>query len=828
MATTIADTKGPTEGLVVPSKREGASDEGLPRRGFFGIFFLSLAILVMEIALTRMLSVVMWYHFAFVVISLAMLGLAASGLLLHFFPVLVRNARTVVPWCGSLASVATVGMLGYLSRLRFVHDQAGELFRWDVAVTFFVILGPFFFGGLAISAALSRWTSQVDRLYFWDLVGAGFGCILVVFLLDTLGAPAALIVAAFLFAFGAALFRRKWSFGAMADQWLLALAAAGLVWHLHGGELEPRHSKGVDDDAAKVSVRMARWNSYSRIRVLEYGPDSWMRVIDIDGNASTGIRRLTETASASVVRRDAPELVDWISTPPFAVIPAQPEVAIIGPGGGREIAAALAHGARVTGIELNRITYDLMRNGPEAEFSGHIYTAPGVETIHDEARSWIRRSGRRFDLIQATLVDTWAATASGAFALSENALYTVEAFEDFFAHLTDEGVVHFTRWFRDPPRESLRTVTLMVEVLRRRGIEDPTRHIVVLVDLLGITDNCPPYTSMIWSKSPLDAERLGRLEAVVAARKAGNPKAELVPVVWPGKEPIEDIGRFMVAPDRAKFIAEYRYDVSPTTDDQPFFFNTVRLADVVGFKSETYLNEQAVVVLVTVLITVTGVLLLVFALPFILGWKRIRRENGRGTALRLLYFVGLGLGFMLVEIPLLQRFGLYLGHPTYALTTILASVLVGTGLGSAIAGKLFGTRPVTGARVGLLLLVCGLTAMVVFGPGLLARTLERSITSRIGLTVALLVPLGVLMGFPFPLGIKALASRRPGLVAWAWGMNGAASVLASVLAVAIGMHAGFAVALYVGAAAYGLCLLTAGRLGAPLDPAAGADPTPAR
>jgi hypothetical protein len=798
------------------------------RRGLWGIFLVSLAILVLEVALTRVLSVVMWYHFAFVVISLAMLGLAVSGILLYLVPALVRNAPALIPWACRLAAVATVFMMLYLARTPFRTEAATEIFSREVAIFYLVALMPFLFAGFAISAAFARYARQINTLYFADLVGAGIGCALVVLLLGIIGAPATILLAAAIFCAGSLFLRRETASPALDT--LLMLAAVGLsVWAFQAQgstgpssendlrhPFEPRYQKGLSDWQFKDRLLYSGWNSHSRIKIYEPAPPAGqqpsVRVISIDGNATTGIVHIEGEASAATIARQAPYIRTWVGAAPYSVLPPQPKVMIIGPGGGRDILSGLLFGARVSAIEVNGLIFDLMTKGPFAEWSGQVYRAPGVTAVHDEARSWVRRTGEKFDLIQATLVDTWAATASGAFTLAENSLYTVEAFEDFFSHLTEDGIVHFTRWHRQPPRESLRAVVLATEVMQRRGIPNPGKHIIVGYDGQGRIDGDQPYTMMLWSKKEFTQEQINKLAEYSSWRKVQDPRLTLDPAYVPGAPVTEDVGRYLTHPDHSAFIDAYPYDISATTDDRPFFFNAVRLKDVALFRREVYQNEQAVVVLVTVLATVLGIVALAFLLPFGLTLPRIRRASGPGTGASLLYFCGIGIGFMLVEIPVLQRFGLYLGHPTYALSTILATLLFSTGVGSALAGWWAGRHPVSGARVALALIIVASAALVIVVPQVISLTLARPLWFRILVTVALLFPLGILMGFPLPLGVRALDRGRAALIPWAWGMNGASSVLASVLAVAIGIYAGFTIAIIAGAAFYALALFTVGRL----------------
>jgi spermidine synthase len=825
----------------------------LPRRGFLGVFFVALAILVLEVSLTRVLSVVMWYHYAFVVISLAMLGLAIAGVFLYLVPPLVRHAPSLIPWFCRASGVTTVLALLYLARTPFKTEAATEIFSRDVAIFYVVALLPFLFGGFAISSALTRYARQINTLYFADLVGAGLGCALVVLLLELAGAPAAILVSAAFFMLGAMLLRRE---GASAKPDLaLALAAVGLVawaWPARNPTgpstlndlrhpFEPRYQKGVADWEKTDRVLFLGWNSHSRIKITEPVPPAGhaadVRVIDIDGNANTGVVRIEGQATAETVAQQAPWMKTWIGAAPYAILPPSPKVLIIGPGGGKDVLAGILAHAHVTAVEVNGLIFDLMTKGPFADWAGGVYRAPGVRAVHDEARSWVRRTGERFDLIQATLVDTWAATAAGAFTLAENSLYTVEAFDDFFSHLTDDGIVHITRWHRDPPRESLRAVVLMTEVMKRRSVPSPEKHILVGLDGAGMIDGNQPYAMLFWSRQEFTPERVAKLLEYAGWRKAQDPRLTLEPAYVPGIPSPNAIGSYLKHPDRSRFIDDYQFDVSPTTDDRPFFFNAVRLWDIARFKKETYQNEQAVVVLVTVLGTVLCIVLIAFAVPFALTIPRIRRASGPGTGVSLLYFCGIGVGFMLVEMPLLQRFGLYLGHPTHALSTILATLLTSTGVGSALAGWTFTRHPVRGVRVAIVMLIVGIGALIAVVPQLLASTLAMELWFRVGVTVGLVFPLGILMGFPLPLGIRALGRGRAALIPWAWGMNGATSVLASVLGVAIGIYAGFTVALLAGAAFYGLALYAAARLpgrvlpapvvvAAPAPPASVEEPPP--
>lgn len=789
---------------------EARGDALRSARTTWGMFALSLAVLALQVALTRLLSVVLWYHFAFVAVSLAMLGLALGGIALYLVPGLLARTPALLPWACRAAAAGAVGALAYAVGNPLATVGEAELFGGAVARFYAVLAVPFLAGGLAVSALLAHRAERIHRLYLADLVGAGAGCVGVVALLSWLGAPFAVLASAAAFAVAGALFAAdgpdRRAARALPDLALAAAALAlGLVPAAREG-LEPRHMHGRPDAVAEQGERKVfeGWNAHSRIVVVQ--TDERMRQINIDGSATTGSLRLSGPATPELVRREFPEAPLYGGATPYAVVGEGARVAVIGPGGGLDVLTAIHHRARLTAIELNGIIHEQMSRGVLADWSGHAYTAEGVEAVHDEARSWLSRSDERFDLIQAMMIDTWAATATGAFALAENALYTVEAFRDFRERLTERGLVHFTRWNEDPPRQSLRLLATMAEVLRREGVRDVAPYFVVLQEKAAGTG--PLQASVLWSREPFEPDALARLEAHCAMRAPHNP---LEVLAWPGRALDNELSRYLRSDDPEGFEAAYPWNVSPATDDKPFFFNTLRLTDVATLALDEA-NEQAVAVLVHVLFVVSAVVLLAFVLPFALAWRRIRRTEPPGVGLRLAYFACLGVGFMFLEMPLLQRFGLYLGHPTYALSTILTVLLLGAGAGSLLSGHLFDRRPARGVAVAAGLVIAGVAALSLLGPELLERTLTRPIGQRVAITAALLAPLAVLLGAPLPLGIRALGERGRGLVPWAWGINGAASVLASVLGVAIGMYAGFAATTLAGGACYALALALSRRL----------------
>ncbi|MCS7314121.1 MAG: hypothetical protein NZ554_01505, partial [Bryobacteraceae bacterium] len=526
---------------------------------YAAVALTTMAALLLELTLTRIFSVVFYYHFAFLAISIALFGLGAGGVFTY--------ARRV---CGGLAGLST---LAGLASVTTVVALAWLLTRrepgaWDLAAVYFLSALPFFFAGAVVSLAISETIERVGRVYFFDLAGAAAGCLLLVPLLDLVGGPNTALVAALFFAVAAHL----WSLlspdrSARRASAVLAIALvlsllANWRWNL----LDVRHAKGRD--LARQQERFVKWNSFSRV-ALAGEPGSAM--IYIDADASTGVPwfdfdRLTEED-----RREALRLGPSL---PFLLRPGA-KALILGAGGGWDVARALAAGSRdVTAVEINPIIADTIMRRRFPHYSNGLYLRPEVRVVVEDARAFVRRSRERYQVIQATLVDTWAATAAGAYALSENSLYTVEAFREYLERLTDDGVLAFTRWGLEPPRESLRVVSLAATALESLGVHEPWRHVAVFregkpEDLTrwGVLDH------ILVTRRPLSQRELGRLRE--SARERG---------LWPAYLPGEGIpGAFtamLEATDRRAFLRAYPFDVSPVTDNRPFFFYTVQPRDV--------------------------------------------------------------------------------------------------------------------------------------------------------------------------------------------------------------------------------------------------------
>ncbi|MGD1996890.1 MAG: hypothetical protein PVH62_08970, partial [Anaerolineae bacterium] len=436
---------------------------------------------------------------------------------------------------------------------------------------------------------------------------------------------------------------------------------------------------------------------------------------------------------------------------------------------------------------------------PFADFAGHLYDRPDVTVAVSDARGYIARSPERYDVIQASLIDTWAAGGSGAFALSENSLYTVEAFRTYYNHLTDQGILSISRWYLpERPAETMRLISTGMAGWTSAGVSDPGRHVAVVM-LPGISSEFEGLATTLFKRTPFTPEE-------VAALRQRAEELGFSLLYAPGLPPQGEVGQLITAEDRTAFAAAYPLDISPATDNRPFFFNLVRFGDLLDPSlsiSGVYRTSlEAILILAAVLGITAGLGLLFVLLPLFLGGRR--RGLARPTAGLLVYFGGLGVAFMLVEIPTIQRLTVYLGRPAYSLAVVLFSLLLFSGLGSLWTGRWSKTDLTRGLRRPFLPLLVLLVLHAAVGAWLLQETIAWSLPARLGMTVALLAPLGFLMGMPFPLGMRWAGAHRPGVVPWLWGINGVMSVLGSALGTALAIHFGFRIVLLIAGGFYGL------------------------
>jgi len=765
-----------------------------------GIAAVSAALLMTELALTRIFSVTMYYHFAFLAISIALFGLSASGVFVfvtrgRFAAIDTRQLLTT----GALVhGAATVIALACLVRIRVGLNYSPANMALMLAIYGLAAL-PFFTGGFVVSLAFARLTSGINVLYAADLLGAATGCLLLIPLLNQLGAPGVVITAAGL-ALAAAVGFSPPSGRLRASLAAAAIGGVALAAQLAGARpFDVADTKGHQGDR----VLFAKWNSFSRVAVYDRNHGDWSLshtysgprpeslFMDIDSAASTPILKGSgHPEDANYLRYELTALAYQLAERPQGF-----DALVIGTGGGRDLLSALVFGARkVDGVEINPIIARDVMLDRFRDYSGSIYADPRISISVLDGRSFVRRSPDRYDVIQASLVDTWAATAAGAYTLTENSLYTREAFGEYVDHLTDSGILTITRWVFD----GLRLVSLAQEACAARGLDPASRLAVVQLDQVA---------TFLLKKSPFTEAEVTRLRELSDRLGFTILYAPGVPAIQPtaaedsqwGVTKPADYRRLILASDPKQFAAAYPLDISATTDDRPFFFHTTRLRD--QFQTafgKSMLFGNGLSALMTLFAISAGLVLLFIVGPLLAS----RSRPGPGWAPWLAYFAALGAGFMLLEVAVLQRFVLLLGHPVYSLTVTLFSLLLGTGLGSLVSRRVDGDR-VQRVTVRALIAIIVATVTAVFAlPALIDVAIPASLATRMVVAVAVLMPLGVLLGMALPGGMRLLSTSRQDIVAWAWGINGAFSVVGATLAVFIAMNWGFSVTLLAGALVY--------------------------
>ena len=763
----------------------------------------------------RMFSIEQWHHFAYMIISVALLGYGASGTFLCF-------ARELLLARFPAAFAALAGLFGIsapaafaiaarvpLNTLEIVWDGTQQLYLLAVSG---LLATPFFFAASAIGLTLAR--GDVFRVYLSDLVGAGLGAFAIVAALFALTPADAMLAIGSLGFLAAAL--GSWDRSVrrpVAAVLVLAALVLPAVWPLGWVVPQPSPYKELSlalrvpgtRVIAELSSPLGRLTvARSPTVPFRHAPGLSLAAravppeqlgVFTDGGAMTAITRYDGNPGPIAY-------LDFQSAAlPYHLLES-PSVLILGAGGGADVLLSRLHGARaIDAVELNPQMVDLVR-GDFAEFAGGIYASPGTRVHAAEGRSFVASTDRRFELIQVALLDSFSAAAAGMHALNENTLYTVEAFQGYLDRLAPGGILAITRWLKLPPRDSLKLFATAIEALERRGIEDPGRRLVLIRSWRT--------TTLLVRNRAFAADDIARVRVFLRDRSFD---AAFLPGMGDGEanrynvldEPyLFEGARALLGPDRDRFLEDYKYDVVPATDDRPYFFHFLKWRGLAEALSKggggLALVEWGYLILLAALVQATAASAVLIVLP--LAARRLEKP-GLGVAI---YFFGLGLAFLFIEIAFIQKFVLFLGHPLYAVAVVLSAFLVSAGLGSGFAPRLErwygnGAIPiaVTGIGAVAVLYLAGL-------PPLLGWLAPLPQAFKVPAALGLVAPLGFFMGMPFPLGLARIQARSPDLVPWAWGINGCASVISAVLATVVAVHLGFtavvalAVALYITAA----------------------------
>ena len=760
-----------------------------------GLALTSFSALLLELALTRLFSVVLFYHFAFLAISIALLGLGAGGVFAYLLKsrLVVIGTRRLASRLCIINAVTVLLALEIVLHVPVALEVSGKNFL-RLTVLYLSAAVPFFLTGLLFSIVFARESPRIPRMYGADLCGGALACLAVVPLLNWLGGPNVIVIAGAMLALAAVVWAE--SHGARRNAVLLLFALIALIAANHSGRLiDVVYAKGARRDPQ--NVEFARWNALSRVEV-DRQPNGAKNIV-IDADASTFIMNADLAHWQGTVWEH-----NLMAAPPALANVLRPhgDFAIIGPGGGVDVLRAVANGANsVTGIEINPIIATTIMRERYADYSLHLYQRPDVHINVTDGRSFVRSTAQQFDVVQMTLVDTWASTAAGAFALSENNLYTADAFREYFEHLKSDGMIAITRWEFRHPREALRVVAVAMDALHELGVANPARNFIVASQ--GSLDEDGIPVIVLAKKSPFTAEE----EAAV--RRHLDHYYELDSIYLPSEPGENPFSKLITSNDPYAFARNYAYNVAPVSDNAPFFFFTLKPSQILGEKGlkegiDWKVNLGVLVLILVLAISIAAVLAFLIA-P--LAWKGRRAHQ---PLLPLLYFVAVGLGYILVEISFIQRFVLFLGHPTYALTVVIFLMMLSSGAGSLFSRVWLARTEMCWAA--LLVVFAALLADVFLLPKYLAVLVGLGFGYRLLISAGILIPLGFVMGMPFPTGLRALASvptefaPTRNAIEWAWAMNAAASVMGSVLAMVIAIQFGLTATLACGAAAYLLAM----------------------
>ncbi len=796
------------------------------------LFLLSAASLAFEVNLTRLFSVAQFYHFAFMTVSLALLGFGASGTFLSLAGGVTRRpgrALSLLSWGFAVTAIGSYGLTQALPFDSFRVPLDGR--QWGILALHYVALSlPFFCAGAATGLLLSiRW-GQVGRTYAANLAGSAVGCLLAVTAPSRIGAEGVVLLTAALGGLSALLFSRP--------RWPAALVQSTLV----GGllllafrlppvleiRLSPYKGLSYALRYPDSHLLLRAWNGISRVDVVESsmirslpgqgiacrGQPPPQRALFVDGDDLSPITHVSDPAGLA-------PLTDCLLTAlPYRLRPGA-RALVLDPRGGWDLWVALAEGARsVTAVEPNPLVVAAVR--AQGAWAGNLYDRPDISLFVEDGRAFLARAGPQYDVILVALPTPYHPVTSGAYSLAENYRYTVEGFAAAMRRLTDGGLLTVVRWAQSPPSEEVRAFALAVEAVERTG-GDPARSLVALRSYNQVL--------ILARRGPFTPGELAAIREFAAARSLDlayapdiRPEEANRYNIMPAPEHYLAFAGLMGAEDRARWLADYPFDVTPPTDDHPFFghfFRWQQVPEVLAMAGHVWQPFGGAGYLVPLallgisIIAAVALILLPLAGRNPVGATARVTPASPGLLLQLVPFGFLGLAFMLVEIPLLQRFILFLGHPAYAMAGVLGALLLFSGLGSLLSARVPPCRALGG--------VVGVVALYGLGMPLLSGPLlGLPFGARAAVTALGLAPLGMTMGMPFPRLLGALQEREPALVPWAWGVNGALSVVASVLAALMALSWGFRAVLIAGAAAYlGAWLTSAWAWRSPSTDAAG-------
>ena len=811
----------------------------------FGIFVLSMSTLALQALYTRLFSISLWYHFAFMIVSVALLGFGASGTYLSIF---FKNdsdskSRFYLSLFSFLFSITAI--LSYLIfnlipfdsyRIAFDKTQLLYLLVWYIGLT-----SPFFFSGACLGILFSGESERVHRIYFYNLIGSSIGSFFVVVTIPIFGGEKLVLIISGLGILSSILFLPKHitkfaehknkfakyenKFYKLSNRFtkfknrlilvnifLLILIITLVIFTPTFFKIRMAPQKTLSQllHFPDSKIILTKWNAYSRVNVIESdkihsapglslkfpSPPPKQIGITIDGDDLSPITFYDNTKNTGDFLYYLPSNIAYILKPNSKVV-------LINPGGGLDILSAFQHNCKeITVVEENPILIKLLKEDFN-DFSGNILSSSKVKVINEKGRNFISSSEYKYDLIFLCLNDSYKVVTAGTYSLGENYEYTVEAIKQYYNHLENDGILCVVRWLQLPPSESLKVFSTILTALEELDIENPDNHVCAIRTF---------STSLIMVKN---GNFLKEEKAIVRNFRDEmgydliyysdiNPD-EVNKNIGMDKPYYFDTFSNIVGTNREDFIKEYEYDVRQTTDDRPFFFHFFKPGHIpkvlasYGRTWQPFGGGGYLILFVLLLISILLSLILI-VVPLIIRGEKFKFKKSKWQIF--VYFFLIGIGYLFIEIPLMQKFILYLGNPIYSISTVLFSILFFSGLGSLILGK--DTKYFTLKICALLLLIL---LLLIVSPLLLKNLMGYAFYIRLLSCILILAPIGFLMGAPFPMGIRITSRVPPNLIPWAWSINGFASVISSILAAIIAISWGFNSVLIIAFFSYLLALL---------------------
>lgn len=796
-------------------------------RKYIGLALISASVLGLQVTFTRIFSLIIWYHFTYLIVGVALLGGGAAG---TFLVVRQWDGSKLAERISKIALLYSVSVVISLLVINIAHFDPLTRSEWlttiiGLGLYFVSLFGVFFLGGLAVAGIFTLDAGRAHRLYFADLLGASAGTLLVTLVIQTLNGTGAIVLIALLALIAAWLLNER-----LSARWRQVIVAGIIiesimlvvVAFISPIQLPIPRSKELGlilQEGVIGSPEYTRWNPVARVDVLpEYefvepplvgglsstftsqlanNPDASkypIRLVTLDGTSMTGIHKFT----GDLTKFDFLEYA--VIAAPFIVSQERPRTLNIGVGGGIDILLARLYGAaEITAIDINADLVELLK-GPYASYSGRLADDPKINILTAEGRGFLMRGTTRYDIIQGIGLDNFAALSGGAYVLSESYIYTVEAFEIAISRLSEQGIFSWTRSVTDPPREMLRLTGLAAEALRRADIENPGAHIAI------VANEEQSSATLLVSRTPFTAGQMERLRTWAESNH--------FPLFHDPLERKDTVyADYLLTPDPRAFEADYPFNIYPVTDDNPYFYNYFRWTDLSFGRDESKGDINLRFPIGNIILLVMFTLSVITAVIFIiLPLARFQRRGIQTpNVLQILaYFSLLGVGYITIEVVLIQRFTLFIGYPTQAITITIFSMLFFSAMGSLAAQQI--CTSASRLKQVMLLLVSTIVLYILGLPALLQALQQLSDPLRLGGSIIMIAPLAFLLGMPFPTGIRQLHQGGSGIVAWAWGMNGVFSVIGSVLVIIVSMLTSFTVALAMTSVMYAIAAILSGSL----------------